>query len=93
MSAQLRLGPMLRRVTATAASIWLETDAPATVTVTAGQGGDRRVAESATATVHGHHYAVVEVDGLEPGAVAAYTVQVDGAPAWPPPGGWCCCPP
>jgi hypothetical protein len=39
-----------------------------------------------TFAVHGHHYALVEVDGLEPGSSAAYEVQVDGATAWPEPG-------
>jgi hypothetical protein len=35
--------------------------------------------------VHGHHYALVDVDGLVPGSVTPYAVEVDGTPAWPSP--------
>ena len=45
--------------------------------------GDRRWT-AATFAVHGHHYALVEVDGLEPGSIQAYTVEIDGAVVWPP---------
>ena len=37
--------------------------------------------------VSGHHYALVIVDGLQPGAVTPYEVSVDGSIAWPPPDG------
>ena len=36
--------------------------------------------------MHGHHYALVEVEGLEPGSRAAYTVDVDDRRVWPPEG-------
>jgi hypothetical protein len=37
--------------------------------------------------VHGHHYALVDVEGLEPGSRTPYTVRLDGAVAWPEPAG------
>src|SRR5680860_1351191 len=73
------LGPMLRYVDEVSASIWCETREAATVVVIA---GDRSWA-ARTFSVHGHHYVLVEVHGLEPGTVTAYSVRVDGADAWP----------
>ena len=35
--------------------------------------------------VHGHHYALVEVDGLEPGEKYPYRVEIDGTTVWPEP--------
>ena len=74
----LVLGPMLRHVGERTATVWVETDRP----------GEVRVLGSAarTFTLHGHHYAVVEVDGLEPGSVTPYEVSLDGEPVWPLPG-------
>ncbi len=37
-----------------------------------------------TFSAHGHHYALVEVEGLEPGSIHTYTVTVDGTEVWPP---------
>lgn len=39
-----------------------------------------------TFTVHGHHYALVEVNGLTPGSATPYTVTLDGEQVWPVPG-------
>ena len=75
----LLLGPLLRYVDATSATIWVETDGPGTVTVTAGGHSG----SAATFGAHGHHYALVEVTGLEPGAKTPYTVAVDGEEVWP----------
>ena len=79
---ELVLGPMMRYVDQTSASIWVETRDTARVTVSAGAGEW----EARTFAVHGHHYALVEVDGLEPGSVTPYTVAVNGVPVWPEPG-------
>jgi phosphodiesterase/alkaline phosphatase D-like protein len=76
---ELVLGPLLRHVEATTATIWVETSAPATVTVTAGE----RRGSARTFRAHDHHYALVEVTGLEPGSRTAYTVDLDGARVWP----------
>ena len=75
----LVLGPLLRRVDETAASVWVETTDHATVTVTRGTGQW----SARTFTVHGHHYALVELDGLEPGSSETYSVSVDGHTVWP----------
>ncbi|MBC2934622.1 alkaline phosphatase D family protein [Nocardioides sp. zg-1228] len=79
---RLLLGPLLRYVDETSASVWVETDAPGTVSVVRGAA----TASAPTFLVHGHHYALVELDGLEPGTTEAYTVAVDGEQAWPPAG-------
>ncbi len=76
------LGPLIRYVDETSASIWVETRDGARVVVRAGD----RSWDARTFTVHGHHYALVEVAGLEPGTVTPYSVEVDATPVWPPPG-------
>jgi hypothetical protein len=78
----LVLGPLLRYVDDTSASVWVETRAGASVTVTRGA----TTASARTFVVHGHHYALVELDGLAPGSTEAYTVEVDGEVVWPEPG-------
>nr|WP_307785388.1 alkaline phosphatase D family protein [Microbacterium hibisci] len=35
--------------------------------------------------MHGHHFALVEVDQLEPGSVSPYEVEIDGVTVWPDP--------
>ncbi|MEV8000123.1 alkaline phosphatase D family protein [Pseudarthrobacter oxydans] len=79
---ELVLGPMMRYVDQTSASIWVETRDNARVTVSAGAAEW----EARTFADHGHHYALVEADGLEPGSVTPYTVAVNGVPVWPEPG-------
>jgi hypothetical protein len=78
----LVLGPLLRHVDETSAAVWVEVAEAGTVTVTA---GDRR-AEARTFGVHGHHYALVSLEGLAPGSHTPYTVEVDGEQVWPDPG-------
>ncbi|WP_028648255.1 alkaline phosphatase D family protein [Nocardiopsis sp. CNT312] len=82
MTVALRVGPLLRHVGPTTATVWVETDAPCLVRVRA---GGRTAAESQTFTVHGHHYAVCELTGLAPGSALPYEVLLDGAVAWPEP--------
>ncbi|WP_116022610.1 alkaline phosphatase D family protein [Thermomonospora umbrina] len=72
---ELVLGPLLRHVGERTATVWVETDRPCEVGVLG--------ATAATFTVHGHHYALVEVDGLEPGSRTPYEVLLDGRVAWP----------
>lgn len=81
-TSALVLGPMMRYVDETSASIWVETRDDARVTVSAGG----REWKARTFVVHGHHYALVEVDGLGPGTVTPYTVAINGADVWPEPG-------
>jgi hypothetical protein len=75
--AQLILGPILRHVDETSATIWVETDAPATVEVL---GHSAR-----TFCVRDHHYALVIVEDLEPGRTIPYEVTLDGTVCWPLP--------
>jgi hypothetical protein len=77
---KLVLGPMLRHVDQTSASIWVETQEAATVVVHAADGSW----SAPTFRVHGHHYALVEVDGLAPGSRSPYRVEVAGEVVWPP---------
>jgi hypothetical protein len=72
------LGPLLRYVGETAATIWVETDRACEVEVLG-----RR---ARTFRVDGHHYALVVVDGLAPGTGYEYRVALDGAVRWPEPG-------
>src|SRR3954469_7444720 len=73
----LVLGPMLRYVSPEEATIWVETDAPCTVTVLG--------TSTPTFCVSGHHYALVVLDGLRPGTSVEYTVALDGRTCWPDP--------
>jgi len=58
-SKELVLGPLLRHVGERDATVWVETDAPCEVEVL----GSR----SATFEVAGHHYALLVIEGLDPG--------------------------
>lgn len=78
----LVLGPMLRYVDQTSASVWVETREPATVVVRTGG----RTWSAPTFAVHGHHFALVAVEGLQPGSRQTYEVEVDGTTVWPDPG-------
>lgn len=75
----LVLGPMLRYVDTSTATIWVQTSHPCRVRVTAGEN----VGSNRTFTVHGHHYALVDVTGLEPGSVTPYAVWLDDERVWP----------
>ena len=81
-SSDLVVGPLLRYVDETSASVWVETRERARVTVTR----DGRSWSAGTFAVHGHHYALVELADLEPGSRATYTVAVDDERVWPPEG-------
>jgi hypothetical protein len=81
-SNTLVIGPLLRYVDETSASVWVEVAGPAEVAVTVGQ----KDTTARTFAIHGHHYALIEVGDLTPGLSAPYTVRIDGIPVWPPPG-------
>jgi PhoD-like phosphatase len=76
---ELRLGPLLRYVDDTRATVWVETSTPCEVEVL----GHR----ARTWTVHGHHYALVRIEGLTPGSETPYEVRLDGDEVWPLPDG------
>lgn len=76
---ELILGPLLRYVGTTEATVWVETDAACEVEIMGRR--DR------TFRVEGHHYALICLTGLEPGSSHEYEVKLDGERAWPPPEG------
>jgi hypothetical protein len=76
MVARLLIGPILRHVGRTDATVWVETDSPCEVEVL----GTREY----TWTVAGHHYALVVLTDLEPGSTVPYQVHLDGQRVWPP---------
>ncbi|HEX2159346.1 MAG TPA: alkaline phosphatase D family protein [Actinomycetes bacterium] len=82
---KLVLGPLLRYVGETQATVWVETDAAAQVEVLVSPGGVR--AGAPTFAVQGHHYALVLIEGLEPDRVYTYQVTLDGEQVWPEPAG------
>ena len=57
------------------ATVWVETDGPCEVEVL--DSRDR------TFSIEGHHYALVVVEGLEPGVPQPYEVLLNGRRAWP----------
>jgi PhoD-like phosphatase len=75
--ADLVLGPLLRYVGETEATVWVETDSPCTVEILG--------REEPTFTVEEHHYALVRVEGLEPAGFYEYEVRLDGERRWPQP--------
>jgi len=73
--ADLVLGPLLRYVDETEATVWVETDSPCEVEVL----GRREP----TFTVEEHFYALVRIEDLEPDSVHEYQVALDGERRWP----------
>jgi PhoD-like phosphatase len=73
----LVLGPLLRYVGEECAHVWVETDSPCEVEVL---GSTQR-----TFHIAGHHYALVEITGLEAETTHEYEVHLDGEKAWPEP--------
>ncbi|WP_405473795.1 alkaline phosphatase D family protein [Streptomyces canus] len=80
--AELRLGPLLRYVDGSSATVWVETSRPcaAEVRCSDGTGG-----AAPTFQIAGHYYALVPVDGLAPGTERSYEVFLDGTRVWPLP--------
>jgi hypothetical protein len=76
--AELVLGPLLRYVSETEATVWVETSEACEVEVL----GRREP----TFRVEGHHYALVCIEGLEPATSYEYEVKLDGEVHWPQPG-------
>ncbi|MER6689733.1 alkaline phosphatase D family protein [Streptomyces minutiscleroticus] len=80
--AELRLGPLLRYVDGSSATVWVEAGRPCTAEVRCADGAR---GEARTFQVCGHHYALVPVTGLTPGTSTAYEVLLDGETVWPLP--------
>ena len=77
----LVLGPLLRYAGEHDATVWVETDVPCEVEVLTGDQTHR----ARTFRVEGHHYALVRITGLEPGASYEYSVALNGERRWPEP--------
>jgi hypothetical protein len=71
----LLLGPILRHVDETSATIWVQTDDRAEVEILG--------CRASTFEVHGCHYALVVVGGLTPDTTVEYTVDVNSQQCWP----------
>ena len=80
-AARLVLGPLLRHVDESSAALWLEVSAPAVVEVDA----DGVTGSARTFAVHGHHYALVELEHLGAGTRRSYEVRLNGELVWPEP--------
>jgi hypothetical protein len=74
--ASLVLGPLLRYVGRTEATVWIEADRACRVEVLGHT--------APTFEVRGHHYALVALYDLEEAAVLEYQVLLDGERVWPP---------
>ena len=75
----LILGPLLRYTGENDATVWVETDGPCEVEVTAGDSSHR----ASTFHVEGHYYALVRVTDLTPGTAYEYSVTLGGERRWP----------
>jgi hypothetical protein len=73
--AEIALGPLLRYVSDTEATIWVETDEACEVSILG--------AVEPTFRVEGHHYALVRIEGLKPATDHPYDVRLDGELRWP----------
>jgi len=75
----LILGPILRYAGPNEATVWVETDAACEV----------EVLEQRTSTfcVAGHHYAILILEGLDPGRAYPYGVVLGNERVWPTDGG------
>lgn len=75
--AQLVLGPVLRHVNGSSATVWVETDSSCEVTIAGHSARTFQVGEQ--------HFALVVVRDLVPGTTTPYEVALDGTQAWPEP--------
>jgi hypothetical protein len=77
----LVLGPLLRHIGRSDATVWVETGSPCEVGVVVGGSTHRSI----TFRIGDHHYALVHVTGLAPGTHYEYEVRLDGERTWPEP--------
>jgi phosphodiesterase/alkaline phosphatase D-like protein len=82
---ELLLGPLLRYVDDARATVWVETSAACAVEVLVDlPSGDVVRSTTETLGLHGHHYALLVVEGLPAGQRLPYRIEVAGARLWPP---------
>jgi len=96
-SPAIRLGPLVRHTDDSQARIWLELDAPSLVRVIYGAApqanrkpmstdvpANPRTRHACSVRVGGRHFAMLTLDGLPPGAVVQYTVELAPQPPTSP---------
>lgn len=76
---EILVGPLLRYVDTTDATVWVEVSAPCRVTI---RTGEQEESEQSWG-VFGHHYAVLHLKNLREGTETPYEVVLDGEAAWP----------
>jgi len=76
---ELCVGPLLRFVDQSRATIWVEADRQCRVEVHTSDG----VHAADTWSVHDHHYALVRIEDLAPHTQHEYRVTLDGHEVWP----------
>ena len=76
---EILVGPLLRYVDTTEATVWVEVSTPCRVTIRA---GDEVVTEPSWG-VFGHHFAVLHLRNLRGGTETPYEIELDGHTAWP----------
>lgn len=87
-ASALRSGPMLGYAQLTEASLWVQTTAPAAVSVRywpEGEEAKARTSAAVAATDASHRTALVILTGLEPGTRYSYEIRLDGVPIRMPP--------
>ncbi|HWI23150.1 MAG TPA: alkaline phosphatase D family protein [Baekduia sp.] len=71
------LGPLLRYVDSEVATVWVQVDAPCEVEILG--------VRERSWCVDGLHFALIAIEGLQPGVDHPYEVLLDGVRAWPEP--------
>src|SRR3954466_2673285 len=72
---ELLIGPLLRYVSDTEATIWVETSERCEVEILG--------RKEPTFRFEDHHYALVRLEGLDPDSTSEYGVALDGQQVWP----------
>ena len=75
MAAKLNLGPLLRYVGETEATVWVETDVACEAEILGHTAH--------TFEIEGHHYALVRITDLRPDETYEYEVFLDSEKVWP----------
>ena len=75
MAAKLNLGPLLRYVGETEATVWVETDVACEAEILSHTAH--------TFEIEGHHYALVRITDLRPDETYEYEVSLDSEKVWP----------
>lgn len=80
ITAEILTGPMLAHVDMREATVWVQLDSPAEVTITYGENGKSANSYRTTpvATNPTSNIAILKLDQVEPGKTYSYSIQQDG---------------